>query len=85
MLRKDKGLEYEFLPEAIELIETPAAPGSRILMWSIFSILVIAIIWMYFGEVDMVATARGKVVPDGRIKVIQPFDEGIVQAIYVTE
>lgn len=85
MLRKDKRLEYEFLPEAIELIETPAAPGSRILMWSIFSILVITIIWMYFGEVDMVATARGKVVPDGRIKVIQPFDEGIVQAIYVTE
>lgn len=93
MLIKSKGLkkpkrdrlEYEFLPEAIEIIETPPSKSSAILLWGIVAFLVITILWMYFAEVDMVSTARGKVVPDGRVKVIQPFEEGVIQAIYVTE
>lgn len=93
MLIKSKGLkkpkrdrlEYELLPEAIEIIETPPSKSSAILLWGIVAFLVITILWMYFAEVDMVSTARGKVVPDGRVKVIQPFEEGVIQAIYVTE
>ncbi len=85
MLIKSKGLkkpkrdrlEYEFLPEAIEIIETPPSKSSAILLWGIVAFLVITILWMYFAEVDMVSTAR--------VKVIQPFEEGVIQAIYVTE
>lgn len=83
--KKRDRLEYEFLPEAIEIIEIPPSRSSSILLWSIVAFLVITILWMYFAEVDMVSTSRGKVVPDGRIKVIQPFEEGVIQAIYVTE
>lgn len=82
---KKDNLEYEFLPAALEVVETPHSPLSRAIVWVVFVMLVITILWAYLGKVDMVAVARGKVVPDGRIKVIQPFEEGIIQAIYVNE
>ena len=33
----------------------------------------------------MVAVAPGKVIPSGRIKTIQPFETGVVRALYVEE
>lgn len=78
-------LQYEFLPAALEISETPPSPLGRLVIWLIFTILLIALLWAYFGMVDEVAVARGKVIPDGKLKVVQPLEEGIVTAIYVTE
>lgn len=78
-------LEWEFLPPALELEEMPASPLGRTLIWIIFLITVLTIMWSYFGKVDKVAVARGKVIPDGRIKVIQPIEEGIIRAIHIEE
>jgi hemolysin D len=83
-MKKDN-LEYEFLPAALEIIETPVSPKGRMVIWMIFIIIFVAILWAYFGKVDEVAVARGKVIPDGRIKTIQPFEESIVTSIYVDE
>ncbi|MCL5966806.1 MAG: biotin/lipoyl-binding protein, partial [Deltaproteobacteria bacterium] len=62
-----------------------AMPGKRALIWAIFAILVCAFLWSYFGKVEIVAEARGKVIPDGRVQVIQPMEEGIIKAIHVRE
>jgi len=35
--------------------------------------------------VDEVAVARGKVIPDGMVKVIQPRETGVIKAIHVVE
>jgi hemolysin D len=78
-------LEYEFLPSAMEIEETPPSPIRRILIWLIFAILIIAFLWSYFGRVDEVAVARGKIVPDGEVKVIQPLEIGVIRAIHVTD
>lgn len=78
-------LEYEFLPHALEIEETPPKRTSRILIWIIFSIMVATFLWAYLGRVDEVAVARGKIVPDGRIKIIQPVETGVIRAIHVTE
>ena len=85
MLFKRDNLEYEFLPAALEISETPANPLGRFIIWGIFALIIIALLWSYFGMVDEVAVARGKVIPDGRLKVIQPLEEGIVTAIHVAE
>jgi hemolysin D len=37
------------------------------------------------SHVDIVATATGKVVPNGRVKLIQPFDIGVVRAIEIRD
>lgn len=82
--KRDK-LYYEFLPDAIEIEETPPRPAGRIVIWLIASIIVISVIWATIGKVDIVVESRGKIIPDGRIKVVQPLEEGTIKAIHVEE
>jgi hemolysin D len=83
-LKKDR-LDYEFLPEAVEIEETPPSPFGRILLWTVVLLTVVAFLWSYFGKVDEEVVARGKVIPDGMVKVIQPRDTGVIRAIHVEE
>lgn len=82
--KKDR-LQYEFLPAAEEIVETPASPFGRIVLWLITALLIVAIAWSYFGKLDIVAPATGRVVPEGSIKTIQPAVPGVVTEIKVSE
>jgi hemolysin D len=73
----------EFLPAALEILETPASPAGRLIAFTIILFFALAIGWASFGHVDIIATATGKVVPTGRTKTIQPLETGIVSAIAV--
>jgi hemolysin D len=73
----------EFLPAALEILETPASPAGRTIGFTIILFFALAIGWAAFGHVDIIATATGKVVPTGRTKTIQPLETGIVSAIHV--
>lgn len=75
--------DHEFLPAALEVVETPPSPLRRLLMLSICGLLVATLLWSVFGRVDVVAVATGKVVPAGNVKIIQSFDIGAVRAIHV--
>lgn len=77
--------ELEFLPAALEVIETPASPAGRAIGYVIVAFFLIALAWACLGHVDIIATARGKIIPTGRTKVIQPFEIGTVRAIHVQE
>ena len=77
--------ETEFLPAALEIIETPASPLGRMLLWSLIGLLGVALVWSIFGRLDVVAVAPGRVVPDGRVKIIQPSELGVVRAIHVRD
>src|ERR1700676_5118738 len=77
--------ELEFLPAALEVIETPASPAGSAIAGTIILFFVFAIAWASFGRVDIIATATGKIVPTGRTKVIQPFETGVVRALYVQD
>ncbi len=77
--------EMEFLPAAIEIIESPPLPAGRIIAGCISLFLTIAILWACIGTVDIIATAPGKIVPTGRTKVIQPLESGVVHAIHVQD
>jgi len=77
--------ETEFLPAALEIIETPPSPLGGTTVWLIFAIIITAIVWACIGEVDEVANARGKFIPDGNIKVIQSMDNGTIKNIHVKE
>lgn len=75
--------EIEFLPAALEILEKPASPIGRTVLWSIIAFMAIATAWSIFGHVDVVATAQGKLIPIDRVKVIQPADYGVIRAIHV--
>lgn len=81
-LRRD---EREFLPAALEIVETPASPIGRAIAGTLILFFVIAIAWACLGHIDIIATAQGKIVPTGRVKVIQPLEAGTVTAIRVKD
>lgn len=75
--------DRSFLPAALEIVETPASPIGRIIAYTIMALFSLAILWACIGKVDIVASAQGKIIPDGRTKVIQPFETGVVRSIDV--
>ena len=77
--------ELEFLPAALEIVETPASPVGRAIAAALIVFFIIALAWACFGHVDIIATAQGKVVPVGRTKTVQPLESGIVTAIHVRD
>ena len=77
--------EVQFLPAALELIEKPVSPAPRAAMWLLIAFAVIAVLWAIFGKIDVVASARGRIVPNDRTKVIQPFETSTVKAILVRD
>lgn len=77
--------ELEFLPAALEIQETPPLPVSRYILRAIMLFFLIALVWSSIGEVDIVGVAQGKIVPSGRVKIIQPLETGVVRHIHVKE
>lgn len=84
--KKSLGTEdLAFLPAALEIVETPASPIGRTTAYLIMLIFAFALAWACVGKVDIVASAKGKIIPSGRTKVIQPFETGVVRAIHVRD
>ncbi|MEW6438245.1 MAG: HlyD family type I secretion periplasmic adaptor subunit [Pseudomonadota bacterium] len=77
--------ELEFLPAALEIIETPASPAGRAIAATIVGFIAVAILWATFSKIDIIATSQGRVIPSGRSKIIQPFETGVVRAILVSD
>ncbi len=75
--------ELEFLPAALEVIESPPPPLPRIAALALTGLLVAVIGWAVLGKVDEVASAPGRIVPTGGSKVVQPLEIGTVTAIHV--
>ena len=76
---------HEFKPILAEIEERPQNPIGNLMFWFIISFMVIAACWMYFGKVDVVITARGKVIPFGEEKLVQSLDKGVVTELNVKE
>lgn len=79
----DKRDQHEFKPLLVEIEEAPLNPLGRLIYWTVIAVLVFLLLWLCFGRVDVVVTARGKVIPDGEVKIIQPLTGGVVRSILV--
>lgn len=77
--------ETDFLPAALEILETPASPTARYTFWALTSLLAVGLIWSFVGELDVVAVSEGRTIPAGKTKVIQPLEAGVVRAIHVRD
>ena len=77
--------EVEFKPAVLEMLETPPSPVGRASALLICAFFSIAFIWAWFGKVDIIATATGKIVPSGLSKTIQPLEAGVVKTIHVQD
>ena len=75
--------DREFLPAALEILETPPSPIRTGLLLVICAFAVTALGWAYLSRIDIIAVAQGKLQPTGRVKVIQPLETSRVVATLV--
>lgn len=75
----------DFQPALMRLQELPPSPLGRRVLWAMLVFLVGLLVWSVFGQLDIVATAEGKLVPDTYLKIVQPTDAGVVKEILVRE
>ena len=79
---KDK---HEFKPLLVEIEDRPLNPLGRALLWTVIAFMILGSLWLYIGKIDVVVSARGKIIPYGEIKVLQPIETGVISKILVRE
>ena len=84
-MRLEFRYDRQFLPAALEVLETPSSPTRRALLLTMCAFAVLAAAWSFLGRVDIEAVAKGKVQPAGRVKVIEPLEPGRVSTILVED
>lgn len=77
------GRDRQFLPAALEILETPAPPASVALMLTICAFAASGILWSFLGHLDVNAVAPGKIETLGYAKEIEALDSGKLSAIYI--
>ena len=75
----------EFAPPLLRLQESPPNPLGRKVLWAILTLVGCLILWALVGQLDIVAVAEGKLVPQSYVKIVQPSEAGIVKEILVRE
>jgi len=75
----------EFSPGLLSIQESPPPKLPRIITYILTTLFFILLIWAIFGELDVVATAEGRLVPKTYVKIVQPAEGGIVKDILVHE
>ena len=77
------GRDREFLPAAIEILETPPSPASVAFMFTLFALITSALVWSVVGKLDVHAVAQGKIKRGDSVKVVQPLEPGKIASIHV--
>ncbi len=83
LARSRSGEDREFLPAALEILETPASPARVVFLWLICAMFAAALGWSWFAKLDIYAVAPGRIQVSGRSKIVQPVEPGTVHAVRV--
>jgi hemolysin D len=82
---KVSDVSLDFALGLIGLQQTPPSPLPRMVLRGLMLLLLAMLIWSYFGRLDVVAVAEGKLVPVSYLKIVQPSEAGIVREIAIKE
>jgi hemolysin D len=74
-----------FAPGLLAIQERPPAPLPRAVLYAIVVLVALLLAWAFFGRLDVIASADGRLVPRTYLKIVQPADAGIVKEILVHE
>jgi HlyD family secretion protein len=75
----------DFQPALLEVQTRPPAPLGRGVLYAVFFLTASVLVWSALARLDIVATAEGKLVPAGYLKIVQPAEQGMVKEIFVSE
>lgn len=83
--REAEAAALEFSPSLLRLQDSPPAPLGRSVLYTLLALLAALLAWATWGQLDIVAVAQGKLVPESFLKIVQPAEAGIVRQILVKE
>lgn len=66
-------------------MEQPPSAMPKIMLYVPLTLFVLVLAWAFFGQLDIVTRADGKLVPQNRIKIVQPFEGGRIAKILVRD
>jgi HlyD family secretion protein len=75
----------DFAPDLLRVQKKAPSPLPRAMLYLLLALLGTMIAWAFVGRLDVVATAQGKIVPQGYLKILQPAEPGIVREILVKD
>ena len=75
----------DFAPDMVRMQAQAPSPLPRAVMYLLLGLLATMTVWAIFGRLDIVASAQGKIVPQGFLKIVQPAEPGIVRDILVKD
>lgn len=76
------------VPASVSLREIEATPPARVLTataWTIVALVAVLFAWSLVGQLDIVASAPGRLVPVSQVKLVQSAEPGIVREILVRD
>lgn len=77
--------ERDFLPTLLAITDSPPPKLPRMILLSVLALVAVLLLWAVVGRLDVVASAEGRLVPQSKLKIVQPADAGIVVDILVHE
>jgi HlyD family secretion protein len=60
----------DFSPGLLRIQAQPPTPFARALLYSLLTLLGLLLIWAIFGQLDVVASASGKLIPQSYFRTI---------------
>ena len=75
----------DFAAPLLRIQQNPPHPLGRRVLLALAGLLAGLLIWSVVGQLDIVAVAEGKLVPQSYVKIVQPPESGIVLEILVHE
>ncbi len=86
MLNKERQqTDADFAPHLLGILREPPSPLPRLILKLLLLLITLTVVWAFWGQLDIVARAEGKLIPQTRLKVVQPLEGGRVSKILVRE
>lgn len=74
-----------FAPAVLRLQREAPSPLPRLMLHTLWLLLAFVLAWVALGQLDIVAVAQGRIIPQTFLKIVQPAEQGIVREILVKE
>ena len=79
----DGALAQKFKPDATAIEEATVPVSANAALYTVLTLLVIAILWSIFGSIDRIVVAPGKIATHTPLIVMQPFTTSRIMQIHV--
>ena len=73
----------DFAPAILRAQYENPPPLPRVVLYIALALFGVMLVWAFFGRLDIIAVAQGKLIPGSYVKIVQPPESGILREILV--